>query len=320
MHRELRKLLENATGISQYVIAIVLDIRGFTPFCQTVDSVEVATYITKVYMKIIDGHFSNASFYKPTGDGLLVIIPYDKGSLKEAANSTMESCLKLLENFGNICEGDHMVNFDTPEKVGIGLTRGSACCITSEDKILDYSGKVLNLASRLMDIARPSGIVFDSNFGLNLLSDETSEFFSKEDSVYVRGIAEENPISVYYTKKHTIIPDMYKHPIKEPRWQTESITQTLQKLRLFSDKYMNYPLDRKPFDEKQIVVEVGWLARATGLRVVKYFDLTDKMVDYKIRGKEYQVRFDAKPLIKFLKSNGVTDDTEVKFDFLYTVR
>jgi len=70
-----------------------------------------------------------------------------------------------------------MTNFPTPDKIGIGITRGSVCCIMSGSKILDYSGRNLNLASRLMEMARPSGIVFDESFGLDLLSDEKKVFF-----------------------------------------------------------------------------------------------------------------------------------------------
>ena len=74
MNEGFRKLLEKATGKSQYIIVIVLDIRGFTPFCQIADSLDVATYIKKIYMKIIDDYFPDASFYKPAGDGLLITI------------------------------------------------------------------------------------------------------------------------------------------------------------------------------------------------------------------------------------------------------
>lgn len=75
MHKDFLKLLEKATGRDEYVIAVNLDIRGFTQFSQSVESLPVATYIKKVYLKIMKGYFKNASYYKPTGDGLIVIIP-----------------------------------------------------------------------------------------------------------------------------------------------------------------------------------------------------------------------------------------------------
>ena len=81
MHREFRELLEKATGFSEFVVAINVDIRGFSPFSKTVESPEVAMFIKRVYMKLIDEYFSNASFFKPTGDGLLVILPYTEENL-----------------------------------------------------------------------------------------------------------------------------------------------------------------------------------------------------------------------------------------------
>jgi len=193
MHREFRKLLDNAKGVSQQIIAINLDIRGFTPFCQERVPYEIATYIPLVYTKIIEGYFSDATFYKPTGDGLLIAILCEEKP-KATVNKTIESCVRLVQDFGSLCKGEDRIYFSTPDKIGIGVARGSPCCIVSGNKILDYSGKVLNLASRLMDMARPSGIVCDTSLGFNLLSKEKRESFEKDDNVFVRGIAEKQPL------------------------------------------------------------------------------------------------------------------------------
>ena len=125
MHREFRKLLTEATGSSEFVIAINADIREFTSFSKTVESTEVAMFIKRVYMKLIDEYFNNASFYKPTGDGLLVIIPYTEANLADIVKGTIDSCLALLVNFSSICIGDPMINFDVPKRIGIGISRGS---------------------------------------------------------------------------------------------------------------------------------------------------------------------------------------------------
>jgi len=81
MHRTFRKLLESAIGISEFIIAVNLDIRGFSSFSKEVESPSVAMFIKKVYMKLIDTYFSDASFFKSTGDGLLMIIPYTEKNL-----------------------------------------------------------------------------------------------------------------------------------------------------------------------------------------------------------------------------------------------
>src|SRR5208337_2092754 len=127
MVSELRKRLENAKGTNDDIIAIILDIRGFTPFCKEEESLNVANFIKRVYIKIIDDYFPHASFYKPTGDGLLIAIPYTAETLKDAVDNTMINCLKLIENFGKLQEGDEMINFPTPDKLGIGISRGSVC-------------------------------------------------------------------------------------------------------------------------------------------------------------------------------------------------
>lgn len=322
MHREFRKLLDSATGISQHVIAIVIDIRGFTPFCNTVDSLEVATYIKKVYMKIIDAYFPDASFYKPTGDGLLVIVPYAEDSLEQVINKTIESCKKLVEDFGNLCVDEPMINFDTPKNIGIGITRGSACCLASGEKVLDYSGKVLNLASRLMDTARPSGIVFDSKFGLNLLSKDNRELFL-EDRVYIRGIAEQEPIIICYTRNFTIISDSYKKPIIEPRLDTVEncfLFKELKELPPHSPR-LAILLEHKPIDVEKIEVKLmfEFVSKDTG----KSFSHTlwrkvgEKEVYYRKRGKEHMVQIELKPLIEILNSRGLDDDTEITVRVIY---
>lgn len=323
MHKQFRKLLEKATGKSQYIMAIVLDIRVFTPFCQTVDSLDVATYIKKIYMKIIDDYFSNASFYKPTGDGLLVIIPYSEESLKEIANSTMESCLNLLEDFGSLCDEESMINFDTPNKIGIGMTRGSACCITSEEKILDYSGKTLNLASRLMDIARPSGIVLDSDFGLDLLSNEKKTLFL-EDAVYIRGIAEEKPVSVYYTKKYTVISDLLKNPIKEPKLQTDTYIMTFKKFKLLGPNFM-FLLKKKPLDKKYLTIVVKHPALeeqelVKGFMTVYVYDVKDEKISYAVTGEKRYVYFEVTPLAKIFESAGLKDKMKIRFEVTYPTK
>ncbi len=69
MHRIFRKLLDNAAGTTEHIVAVVLDIRGFTPFCKDTESPDVAVFIKYVYTRTINAYFPNASFYKPTGDG-----------------------------------------------------------------------------------------------------------------------------------------------------------------------------------------------------------------------------------------------------------
>jgi class 3 adenylate cyclase len=127
MHRQFRRLLSGAVGSSEYVIALYADIRGFSLFSQQVDSVEVGSYIKRAYIKMIDDYFKEAQFFKPTGDGLLVVYTYKEETLTAVANSVIRTALQLIEDFKKICQGDPIVNFATPPRLGIGIARGSAC-------------------------------------------------------------------------------------------------------------------------------------------------------------------------------------------------
>jgi class 3 adenylate cyclase len=318
MSTELRKLLENAKGTTEHIIAIILDIRGFTPFCKEEESLNVANFIKRVYIRIMDDYFPKASFYKPTGDGLLIIVPYTSESLKDAVNNTMTSCLNLLENFGKLREGDDMIYFSTPDKIGIGISRGAACCISSEGTIIDYSGRVINLASRLNDFARPSGIVFDSKLGLGLLPKEMQDLFLCEN-VYIRGIAEDKPIAIYFTKQHTLIPPSRKEPLKEPEWVVDTVTEPYRILKesCFHDS-KNYAisLQRKPLDEKQITLEINYLTSYETQRMF-LLDTSVEGIRYINTGTKHFLYINYPFLMKHIDKDAVKDDTEVNFEVSY---
>jgi len=328
MHREFRKLLDNAKGVSQQIIAINLDIRRFTPFCQGKESFDVAAYITNVYIRIIDRYFSDAAFYKPTGDGLLIVILCKK-NIKETVKKTIGLCLELHEKFSSLCEGEDLIYFPTPDKIGIGIARGTACCLTSEGKTLDYSGKVLNLASRLMNMARPSGIIFHPDLGFGHLSDEQKEQFEKDDEVYVRGIAEEEPISTYYTKKLTVIPDHNKNPIIEPEWEIAGESYMIKDIReIMTEEMMTEEmikkygllinLKQKPLNANKIILEISYRTTARA-RFQVFRTMKDSMIKYNARAGIYQVCVYFQPLFELLQRTGAQEDTEVTLQVHYPV-
>ena len=316
MGTELRKLLDNAKGTDEHVVAIVVDIRGFTPFCKEEESINVANFLKRVYIKIIDDYFPKASFYKPTGDGLLIVITYTANSLKDVVTNTMTNCLNLLEDFKKLREGDNMIYFPTPENVGIGISRGAACCISSDGTVIDYSGRVINLASRLNDFARPSGIVFDSSLGLTLLPNEIQGVFLC-DNVYVRGIAESKPIAVYFTKQHTIIPPSRKVPLKEPEWSAITYQDSFKTLRESSSGGdSHYVMEiNKPLDEKQIHVNVSFKI-GTQVKLI-FLDMTSRGVKYVHYGKGHYVEIAFPVLIEELSKKKLQDDTIVIFEVSY---
>jgi class 3 adenylate cyclase len=221
VHNEFRELLHSAEGQSRRVVVVFLDVRGFSSFAGIAESTDTAEFLKSVYIKILDQYFPDAEFFKPTGDGLLILLGYDRDNLTEVVRNAIDKSVQLVKAFPAFCDDDDMVNFDVPGLIGVGLARGSATSLTAGTKVLDYSGRPLNLASRLMDLARPSGIVFDDSFGYGLLDEEAQELFD-QDTAYVKSIAESLPMRVYCLKGYTEIPEHNKKPMDGFKRITES--------------------------------------------------------------------------------------------------
>lgn len=250
MHRELRKLLHTATGESHFVVVVFLDVRGFSSFARMAESSESAVFLKSAYTRILDEYFDDASFFKPTGDGLLIVLDYDEESLRTVVQKAVSTSVRLVEAFPTICAGDPMVNFEVPGDLGIGVARGAATRMNSGDYTLDYSGRPLNLAARLMDIARPAGVVFSDALGVDLLDPDLVKRFAAED-VYVKGLAEDLPMRVHYLAGTTIVADAYKRPLRKTRIHAEP----KQKQTVAAMEGMgNYRLDisKEPYDRSQI--------------------------------------------------------------------
>jgi len=318
MHREFRELLEKATGASELVVAVNVDIRGFSSFSKTVDSLQAALFIKRVYMKLIDEYFSNQSFFKPTGDGLLIIIPHNEENLDEVLKETIISCLKVMVDFSSFCSRDPLINFNVPGKVGIGLSRGSACRLFSEDKTLDYSGSVLNIASRLMDLARPKGIVFDANLGVELLPDKVIKLFEK-DYAFIKGISEGEPIDIYRTK-NIRIPPLNKQPIGDMKWEVKEDTKTLKQIRDFGPTFI-YDLSCKPVDPDQIKVKITHPGVVRGRKragILTTFNFSN--FEYYLEAGKPRLRLEFDALAKRLEIGGAKDSWEVDIEIMYPER
>jgi class 3 adenylate cyclase len=148
MHRALRGSLPTASGESRWIVAVNIDIRGFSSFFS--DSSQPAAYLGSAYTRILDDYFSEHSFFKPTGDGLLIVRHHDRDTLQSVVREMVEAAVRLTRAFPSICKSDALINSPTPKWVGIGIARGTATRIAADDKVLDYSGRPLNLCSRLM--------------------------------------------------------------------------------------------------------------------------------------------------------------------------
>ena len=200
LHEQLRELLRSAGGETPQVLAVFVDIRGFSSFSTRVDSPEVALYLRSVFTAMLDTYLVEPDYFKPTGDGLMVIyhLPSDPAQVRTKVNEVLRRSLALVENFADLAEDDILVNVtgQVPQSLGIGAARGSATRLISSGQVLDYTGKCLNLAARLMDKARPSGVVFHDPRANQILDEELNSYFTS-DAVYIRGIAESEPLPIH---------------------------------------------------------------------------------------------------------------------------
>ena len=315
MHREFRRLLEDATGEAGFVIAVNADIREFTPFSTAQESPAVAMFIKRVYIKMIDKYFQDATFYKPTGDGLLVVFEFKEKQLQEVAAKVIGTCLQLIADFPTICRGDAMVNFPTPDKIGIGIARGTASRLASGDKILDYSGRVLNLANRLMELARPAGLVFDGAFGIEMVLEPHRALFAKE-LVYLPGIAQSTPVEVYYTNQLTQIPESARKPPKLRTWRTEVHHLVLGRMGKMSP-YV-YHLESKPLDSSLIEIRADMQAFLGGKRVKgqRRFAVFENF-KYRLVANKPEVTLDTQKLKQILQKMGGKSDTKITIEIIY---
>jgi class 3 adenylate cyclase len=317
MHREFRKLLDAAVGISEFVFAVNIDIRGFSDWSLTVDSAQTAIFVKKIYTKLIDGYFSDAAFVKPTGDGLLVVVSFEEEQLTAVATKLVRDAIQIVENFGMLCATEEMINFPVPQAVGIGLARGAASRLASGETTLDYSGRVLNLAARLMDLARPHGVVLDAGFGLKLLPDELQDRFRRRD-VYLKGVSPTTASAVYCWPTTVEIPTTYLHPLGDKRWEQVVDTVTIADLEQFGGDELSYELIPSPCPTHELFCIASHDAVTAGGRKSKKFTETKEIpVTLVHKGAIHEAEILRAALLKYLRQKKVGATWGVRIELNY---
>jgi hypothetical protein len=318
MHRNLQKLLASAEGQSQKVVAVFIDVRGFSSW--TAESTEVADYLKSAYNRILTKHFDDAGFFKLTGDGMMLIYPFnDVSTLQSTVRATVRKSIALVKEFPTLTNDDRMINFSVPTRLGVGLARGSATVIASDDKTLDYTGRPLNLAARLMDLARPLGVVFDDSFGIEELTMAVRKKFAHAD-VYVNGIAEENSIGVYYLPDWTTIAEYRKLPISAPIKMADD-TRTL-KFKALKDrgKFLER-LEREPAQPTAgatLLVEYP-AVRDDGTKTDLVWTMTRQAVIDRKQNRWY-AKVDYREIAKKMEARRCQDEWTVRTTLEYLVR
>ena len=310
MHRSLKALLEEAHYTSEMVVTVVIDMRGFSSFCERVDSAEVASFVKKAYRKLL-GHFRRISFFKLTGDGLLIVISYKENALRRVADSAIRNSLEVAEKFGLLFVSDPEIADGAPRAIGIGVSSGSACRLMSKGKILDYSGRPLNIASRLMDMARPCGVVFDGRL-IKTLAEDLRGRFEKED-VFLPGISQHEPFVVYYSSQLTLIPERYKHKLGDYKWQTEIMKIRMKHVGRHKEYWI--VLQGKPADLDQIELVVG--TPKSMWNEVGGSQMFYQGFRCRASGGKYVLMCDFGPLNRILRGEGLRDGHVVAIQVTY---
>lgn len=280
----LQKKLKSAEGRSEFVIAVICDIRGFSEFSTHHESPDTAMFIKRFYLQLLENYFTQAAFVKPTGDGMLITFGYTEKTLLEVSKHVLSSCFTAISDFPKMFADDVMINFATPQHLGFGISRGPACCLYSGRDTIDYSGHVLNLAARLNDVARPKGVVIDGQFLLQSIPKEYRDKF-KQEEIYIRSIAEETPRSVFVSSD-VVIPGYARFPMSSDKWDSQEYEITVSSLRKIPGN-LELRLKEEAKSPDKIKVNFSWPTQAlkgyTTSREYKHFEYSLDAKGPKIR-------------------------------------
>lgn len=313
-----RGLLQQATSQSKWIVAVFADVREFSSFCQAVDSAEAATFIKKTCMILIDRYFKDASFLKLTGDGLLAVYEHKESEGTEMACKIVDTCLTLTKDFGSFFSDDaYMVACGVPDKVGIGIAMGPVGCLISDSQVLDYSGRPLNLASRLMTMARPMGIVADAKIGAALQKSPELKGKFKMQKVYAHGIAELKPIPVFYSQEYTSIPRIYLQPLTDYNWETYKRTKTLAQWKGLAEAPYILVLRGKVIDPNQVIITVLYPERVVRKRGAQFFYMTSGDYRHEMRAGMHVIVVDLNSAVDRLVEKGAKNSEKITIQIRY---
>lgn len=319
MHRKLKNLLHGATGQSGLVVVVFLDIRGFSEWMT--DSTRSALYLKSAYTRILDDFFPTASFFKPTGDGLLVVLAHDESeaNLRAVVQDAVEKSVDLVAAFPSLTAGDPLINFSVPQQLGIGIARGTATRLVSRGQTLDYSGHPLNLAARLMDLARPSGVVFDSTLEIELLQPATVTKFN-EEQVFVKGLSERTSMTVHVLTDMVEVPQFNRYPIGRYKQRLVPLGGMPFK-RLKERELFHHTLHEEPADREQVQVHIRYPdKRPSGRKHPGLKRTATYPATFRNFAGKMVAELDYRPVVAQFVEWGVKDGWEVEVMVEYPVR
>ncbi len=144
------------------ILAAIVDMRGFTAFCEqpTIESPYTCGLMSAFYSMISSGFCRyQPDLMKYLGDGVLAIWETSPGDRDIA----IETCLEGISNFNRrwneIRKGPQFTH-GAPKDIGSGVSFGLASRLSVGN---DYIGRPINLASRLCGVCQPGQALIDKS-------------------------------------------------------------------------------------------------------------------------------------------------------------
>lgn len=140
------------------VLALVIDIRGFSMFCEepNIESPYTCGLMSAFYNMVNQalGRFP-PELVKFVGDGVVAVWETSPSDREIAVQVAIEACLSLRDRWKVVRDSPHFTH-GAPEGIGAGISFGLASHLEAGD---DYIGRPINIASRLCS-ACPAGRVY----------------------------------------------------------------------------------------------------------------------------------------------------------------
>jgi len=151
-----------AFGIPCEVVAAIIDLRGFSAFCEQphIESPYTCGLMYAFYQSVEQRfHKFRPDLIKYLGDGVLVLWETTFEDRAAALNICLNGMLELHGKWDEVRRSPQF-SHGAPEEVAVGISFGLASQIPGAD---DYIGRPINVASRLCSVCSGRDILIDKS-------------------------------------------------------------------------------------------------------------------------------------------------------------
>ncbi|MEA3312568.1 MAG: hypothetical protein U9Q76_10165, partial [candidate division WOR-3 bacterium] len=151
---------------------------------------------------------------------------------------------------------------------------------------------------------------------LDLLPTHLIKLFA-QDEIFIKGIAEREPVGIFYTKGYTQITPLSKQPIQEVSWGKVEDEQTLKEIKALPRRFV-YDLPSKPINPDDIKVKVIRPGVVSGRRSGRFVtEFLFRSFEYFLDAGKPRVRLFFDSLVERLERNKVKDSWPITIEIIY---